>query len=593
MLRKALILALLLFVGVPTQEAMSAAVSEELVPGITYTRDVRKVGGARVVVHSIVAPRPGGLYDLKPVLSNETVVGRERLTNMQKRLSNSATSAGVNGDLFSFATGHPSGMLLRNGVLESRPLGTRSTLGINVEGLLRVDRITFFGSWQIGGQSKAPFIEFNRPLETRPNMAGLFTWRWGARTPKVKGATDVVISNLPTVVPNSDLTGQIVEIRRGGGTAIPQGGAVLQAIGFWSDRLRDQSAPGLPITLHLMLKPWWEDVSDAIGGGPLLVKNGRPVLNAGEAFTSSQVRPRNPRTAVGQLADGRILLVAVDGRSVGSAGVRVRQLARQLIRLGAVTAMALDAGGSTTMAFDGRLLNQPSDGSERPLGDALMLLYFGAFAPEARYPILSPNGDGVAEVQRLAYRVVRPSSVDVKLLGPDDSIVWGTNGPRDPDTYGVRLKKGLKTDGEYRWIVSAIDDQGIETSMTQTFTVNNTLGFLRTSKKRMKVLPRKGGKLVTSFRVASVARLNARIFDANGKVVDRLFRARNQQPGRYVLEWDGKDRRGRVAKSGLYTVKVTAINEIGKVSLERSVSVKKVKAKKKAKRKAKSAWSRG
>ena len=338
-----------------------------------------------------------------------------------------------------------------------------------------------------------------------------------------------------------------------------------------------------------MLKPWWEDVPDAIGGGPLLVKDGRPVLNADEAFTSSQLNPRNPRTAVGQLADGRILLVAVDGRSAGSAGVRVTHLARQLIRLGAVQAMALDAGGSTTMAFDGGLLNQPSGGSERPLGDALMLLYYGAFAREARFPILSPNGDGVAEVQRLAYRVVRPSSVDVKLLGPDDSIVWGTDGPRDPGTYTVKLKRGLKTDGEYRWIISATDDQGIETGMTQIFTVNNTLGFLKMSKKRMKVRARKGGKLFTSFRLANVARLNARIFDANGKVVDRLLRGRNQQPGPYLLEWDGKDRRGRVVKSGLYTMKVTAINEIGKVSLERSVTVKKIKPKKKSKGKAKSA----
>ena len=577
-LRSALILALLVSLAAPAEEAANA-LTKELVPGITYTREVRKVGGARAVIHSIVAPKPGGLYDLKPVLSNETIVGRERLTSMQKRLSNHATAAGINGDLFSFGTGHPSGMLLRDSVLESRPLGGRSTLGINVDGLLRIERITFFGSWQVAGQKKAPFIEFNRPLETKPNMVGLFTWRWGARTPKVKGAIDVVVTDLPSVVPNADLGGQILEIRRGGGTAIPQGGAVLQAIGFWADRLRDQSAPGLAITLHLMLKPWWEDVSDAIGGGPLLVKDGQPVPSAGEAFTSSQLHPRNPRTAVGQLADGRILLVAVDGRSGGSAGVRISQLARQLVRLGAVTAMALDAGGSTTMAFDGALLNQPSEGAERPLGDALMLWYYGAFAREARHPILSPNGDGVAEVQTLAYRVVRPSTVDVKLLAANDSIVWSASGLRDPGTYDVRPKTGLNQHGEYRWVVSAVDDEGQETSMTRTFTVNTTLGFLKTSKRRMKVRAKKGGNLISSFELANTARLNVRILDSTGKLVDRLLRAKNNQPDRYVLKWDGRDGRNRVVKSGRYTLRVTAANELGKVSLERAVTVKKIKKK--------------
>ena len=82
-------------------------------PGVTYTREVRVEHGEPLVVHSIVAPPPGGLYALKPVLSNDSVLGRETVSAIQQRLSPQATVAGVNGDLFSFDDGHPTGILLR------------------------------------------------------------------------------------------------------------------------------------------------------------------------------------------------------------------------------------------------------------------------------------------------------------------------------------------------------------------------------------------------------------------------------------------------------------------------------------------------
>ena len=74
--------------------------------------------------------------------------------------------------------------------------------------------------------------------------------------------------------------------------------------------------------------------------------------------------------------------------------------------------MALDSGGSTTMAFDGTLLNRPSDGRERAVSTALMLLYRGVFAPEPPARV-SPNGDGVADTPDLRYRLPRASSVTV------------------------------------------------------------------------------------------------------------------------------------------------------------------------------------
>ncbi len=84
---------------------------------------------------------------------------------------------------------------------------------------------------------------------------------------------------------------------------------------------------------------------------------------------------RHPRTAVGVRADGRILLVTVDGRQPEkSVGMTIAELTALLIELGAVEAINMDGGGSTTMVIDGKVVNSPSDlTGERPVGDALLV----------------------------------------------------------------------------------------------------------------------------------------------------------------------------------------------------------------------------
>ena len=74
------------------------------------------------------------------------------------------------------------------------------------------------------------------------------------------------------------------------------------------------------------------------------------------------------------------------------------ELAQALVRFGAVRGMALDSGGSSTLAFEGAVLNSPSDGKERAVSTALMLQYYGVYAPPPLEAVVSPNGDGVAEI---------------------------------------------------------------------------------------------------------------------------------------------------------------------------------------------------
>ena len=79
-----------------------------LMPGVTYDRQLVLSRFGPQVVHVVTAPRPGGLYSVAPVLSNGTLLGKETLTSMQKRLATTGTIVGIDGDT-STADGVPSG----------------------------------------------------------------------------------------------------------------------------------------------------------------------------------------------------------------------------------------------------------------------------------------------------------------------------------------------------------------------------------------------------------------------------------------------------------------------------------------------------
>ena len=152
MVRRAVICAL--FAGLFVAPEAFAAVpirGQTLAPGVVYSRQVEFTAHGPVVIHLISAPKPTGLYALKPVLSNNSILGRERVTSMQKRMSAEATVAGVNGDLFSWTDGHPTGALIRGGILDSGPVDFRSSVGIDTDGVLHVERVRLAGTWQGSG----------------------------------------------------------------------------------------------------------------------------------------------------------------------------------------------------------------------------------------------------------------------------------------------------------------------------------------------------------------------------------------------------------------------------------------------------------
>ncbi len=429
LLRKLLIGVALAAIGVSLVASAATGRSQQqsvtsslLLPGVTYTREVDFTSRGPIVLDVVTAPKPDGkVYSLVPALSNNQLRGKESLTRLQKRVAGNATTVAIDGDYFDNTTGAPSGIYMQDGVLDSTPASGRSSLGIAADGKLTTDRVALAGIWQGSGQRRA--MSLNTPAKS--GKFSLYTPAYGASTPSEAGVVEAVIGTFPAAQLNQPLDGTVTQVTSAGGIPIPSGGAVLVARGTQSaTQLMAEAPVGQQVEGLLSLSPDWSGLASAIGGGPLLVKNGKPTFHAGEAFPSRQLNGRQARGAIGQLPDGRIVLVSVEGTNPAySIGMSNYELAVELSRLGATTAFGLGAGPAAGLAFDGKLLTRSSTGVTPKVSDALVLSYTGVYAAPPSTPVLSPNGDGAGDTESFSYRVARPSHVVATLKGPGGAMI--------------------------------------------------------------------------------------------------------------------------------------------------------------------------
>jgi exopolysaccharide biosynthesis protein len=103
-----------------------------------------------------------------------------------------------------------------------------------------------------------------------------------------------------------------------------------------------------------------QGVTEAISFGPALVVNGRGTIKSGDGGWGIA-----PRTAIGQRKDGSILFLVIDGRQTSSVGATLKDVQNIMVQYGAINATNLDGGSSSTMYYEGEVINNPCD----PLGE--------------------------------------------------------------------------------------------------------------------------------------------------------------------------------------------------------------------------------
>lgn len=111
-------------------------------------------------------------------------------------------------------------------------------------------------------------------------------------------------------------------------------------------------------------------VKEGVSFGPPLIVNGNPTIMEGDGGWGIA-----PRTAIGQKRTGEVLFLVIDGRNLTSFGATLKEVQDLLLKFGAVNAANLDGGSSTTMYFNGRVVNKPSDKlGERTVPSVFMII---------------------------------------------------------------------------------------------------------------------------------------------------------------------------------------------------------------------------
>ena len=373
----------------------------ELSPGISYSTGTMRTGWGNLIqsvrVATVWPAHPS--VRLRSLLSNDLVVGRERPTRLAQRLSYPGMVAMVatNGDLSTEgrvdAYAAPQSMAVSGGELLVAQACTRPTLGIDRAGGARIDDVRVHVTMGLAPTSQTMPGRPGRQVKVQVHRVNthrddqkvvLFTSRFAASTQTAPGGVEVILS-LPDILrPDGVQEVQVLEVRPGAGdTPLGPGMAVLSVQGptnQWVGRL--QPGQWMRLKTRIVHKvdsrcggtieaaAGWGDTVEAIGGNHFTLRDGALAAPSSQVYPGS-VR-REPRTNVGVTADGRVLMVTVDGRQPGySVGVKLAEMGSLMRSLGAVSAINLDGGGSTLMAkrslTTGRfsVANRPSDGRQR------------------------------------------------------------------------------------------------------------------------------------------------------------------------------------------------------------------------------------
>jgi exopolysaccharide biosynthesis protein len=311
---------------------------------------------------------------LRLVHALDEAVGLETVSSMAAR---HGALAAVNSGYFRTTgtyRGDSVGVEVLDGKILSESNNARAAVGLIEKGgsqQLIFGHVKFAGQVIAGAKTAHAINGLNRPRAD--NELIVFTPEFHRTTLTEPNGLELIVRR-----------GQVIEVRdlQGSGS-IPADGYIISASGAARDWALKYLRRGVRVRMNLNLSPveaaqtdLWKQATNVIGGGPQLIKNSRvEITNTAEKILPSFVSDGHPRTAIAKLKSGQILLVTVDGRQPGeSIGMSLTMLADLLLEFGAVEAINLDGGGSTTMVIRNKLVNKPSDaGGERPVSDAILL----------------------------------------------------------------------------------------------------------------------------------------------------------------------------------------------------------------------------
>jgi hypothetical protein len=324
-------------------------------PGLRLRQQTLALGSNRIPVTWLeVDPRQPGL-SLKPILPNpSSMMGIAPLAQIAQR---SQSTAAINGGFFNRIRQLPLGAIRLDGRWLSGPILNRGAIAWDGLGNFAFSRLALAETLITPTGQRLPITHLNSGYL----QAGIarYTADWGTTYTPLSDNEIVVSVQTNQIISQQQLT-------KAGSVAIP-----IPINGYLLVLRSNQSiAARLLPPMQLKLEsitdpPNLNRYPNIMGAGPLLIQNSQIVVNPkSEGFSDAFTTEAAPRSAIAQTRDNKILLVTAYANLNGTE-LTLPQMAQLLQQLGAVNALNLDGGSSTTLYLGGQILDRPPNSGAR------------------------------------------------------------------------------------------------------------------------------------------------------------------------------------------------------------------------------------
>jgi Phosphodiester glycosidase len=360
---------------------VEAPTIESVAPGVEYGDYQLVTEAGPLAIHVVAVDPHRADIRLGSVLADDALESRgETIGSMAKR---TGAVAGINADYFDIGnTNRPENIVVRGGVLLQMP-EKRYALAITRDGMPHIAEFTFSGQIEIDQR----MMSIDGVDEMPPPNGGisLLTPLYG-RVPPQDNVTLIGLQPLGGTPPLARyrVTGTADNLS-------PQPPGYYVAIGPSDYSVLDVPDPNAEVVASGDLAPLGLDsIAAAVGGGPLILHDGVWFGDA-DGPNGNEFAKRIPCSGAAIAPDGRLFLIEVDGRQPSvSVGLKRPEFAALMRALGATEGLALDGGGSSTIAVrrlgdaQAEIANAPSDGKERPVADGLFVYSTAPSGPAVR-----------------------------------------------------------------------------------------------------------------------------------------------------------------------------------------------------------------
>ena len=351
--------------------------SRQLASGISQESWKTLNRAGKAVVYQTLTLQASDPMAQAVVWSGSSVTERNTVSAMaeQARANGHTVVAAVNGDFYNVDTGAPIGIVIHNGELLSSDGSYVFAAGFRPDGSTLIGKPALRYVLSRNGALSGSFALNKQQSDNGPFV---YTRKYGTHAGSSRAGVDVVVSVLSDrFAVGGSVEGNVLEVRQDTqGTAIGPNQVILSArAGTAGHAILSTFAPGDTVRMEVQDPTGeWTDVAQALGGLHRLLQNGLPVTD----LSTTNV---NPATLLGRKPDGSIVLFQTDGRqSDWSNGVSYSEGATLMLAMGCTDAIVLDGGGSSTVLARNpgtvvpALANRPSDGSQRRVSNALLLV---------------------------------------------------------------------------------------------------------------------------------------------------------------------------------------------------------------------------